>query len=163
MNKIIVGGKPMNKLKQRKKISWDERGALEGLPLYLIILVVITAIAIVIMITWLSTMQEPDLDTIEIEITGSTAPAGTLYADEQVDITITAKGTNGKSLEGVSVELNGEGIVQTLKTQSGGTVTFQDVTPTLGNNVYTGSITVTATYSGNVPITKTDSIPVNTP
>lgn len=151
----------INKL--RKKFCWDERGALEGLPLYLIILVVITAIGIVIMITWLSTMQEPDLDTIEIELTGGTAPAGTLYTDEPVNITITAKGTNGKGLEGVSVELNGAGFVQTLKTQSGGSVTFQDVTPALSANQYTGEITVTAKYSGNVPITKTDSIPVNTP
>ncbi len=150
----------MNKHKLRKKFCWDERGALEGLPLYLIILVVITAIAIVIMITWLSTMQKPDLDTIEISGTESD---DTLIEGESYDITITAKGTNGKELEGVSVKLEGAGISKTLKTQSGGSVTFQNVVPELDENVYTDSMTVTATYTGNILITKTASIPVNAP
>ena len=150
----------MKKLKLRRKISWDEKGALEGLPLYLIILVVITAIAIVIIITWLSTMQKPDLDSIEI--TG-TETDGTLTdaPGKTYDITITAKGTNGKGLEGVSVKLEGCGIAKTLKTGDGGKVTFQDVDPDLPVNTYTGSITVTATYTGNILVTKTTDIPVN--
>ena len=148
--------------KLRKKFCWDERGALEGLPLYLIILVVITAIAIVIMITWLSTMQKPDLDSIEVlKGEGSTEPDGTLIEDHTYNIVITAKGTNGKGLEGVSVKLEGAGIAKTLKTGSGGKVNFSGVKPELPANTYTGSITVTATYTGNVLVTKTTDIPVN--
>jgi hypothetical protein len=154
----------MNRFKLRKKITCDDRGALEGLPLYLIILVVITAIAIVIMITWLSTMQEPDLDSIEVEVTqNDNAPAGTIYeGDPDAIVTITAKGTNGKELEGVTVKLEGAGIAQTMKTDGNGKATFNPVTPDLPPNTYTGSITVTATYSGNIFVTKTTDIPVNT-
>ncbi len=150
----------MDRHKLRKKFCWDEKGALEGLPLYLIILVVITAIAIVIMITWLSTMQKPDLDSIEIS---GTEGDGTLIENQAYDIVVTAKGTNGKGLEDVSVKLEGAGISKTLKTQSGGSVTFTGVTPDLPANTYTGSITVTATYTGNVLVTKTTTIPVNAP
>jgi hypothetical protein len=149
----------MNSFKLRKKINRDEKGALEGLPLYLIILVVITAIAIVIMITWLSTMQEPDLDRIEID-TGTSD--GTLTDDGSAkNVKITAKGTNGMELEGVSVTLEGAGITpKTLKTGDGGIAEFT-ITPDLPPNTYTGSITVTATYSGNIMVTKIDTIPVN--
>jgi hypothetical protein len=152
----------MKKLKLRRKISWNEKGALEGLPLYLIILVVITAIAIVIMITWLSTMQEPDLDSLEVEINAKAGtPAGTIYEGDTATVTVTAKGTNGKGLEGVSVKLEGCGIAKTMKTGEGGKVIFENVQPDLPFNTYTGSITVTATYTGNIMVTKTTDIPVN--
>jgi hypothetical protein len=153
----------MRRIQLNRNITEDKKGALEGLPLYLIILVVITAIAIVIIITWLSTMQEPDLDSIEIETgTGD----GTLTDNgtgDSYSITITAKGTNGKGLEGVSVKLEGAGIAKTLKTTDGGKVTFTGIDPELPPNTYTGSITVTATYTGNIMVTKTTDIPVNTP
>lgn len=150
----------MGNYRLRKKMCWDERAALEGLPLYLIILVVITAIAIVIIITWLSTMQEPDLDSLEVS---GTETDGTLVEGGSYDIIITTKGTNNKGLEGVDVKLEGAGISKTMKTQDGGTCTFTGVVPDLPSNTYTGSITVTATYSGNVPVTKTTTIPVNAP
>ena len=157
MNK---GRKRMDKYKPRKKFCWNERGALEGLPLYLIILMVITALAIVIMVTWLGTMQKPDLDHIEISGTESD---DTLIEGNTYDITITAKGTNGKGLEGVSIKLDGAEISKTLKTQADGSVTFENITPDISSDTPTGEITVTATYTGNILVTKTTSITVKAP
>jgi hypothetical protein len=150
----------MVKNKIRKRINRNENGALEGLPLYLIIMVVIAAVAIVIIISWLGTVQNTDLD--DIEITG-TENDGTLTEGQTYSITITAKGNNGKNLEGVSVKIEGAGISKTLKTQSDGKATFTGLTPDLPANTFTDEITVTASYTGNIPITKSDIIPVNAP
>jgi hypothetical protein len=150
----------MLKFNSNRNIRWHEKGALEGLPLYLIILVVIAAVAIVIIISWLGTVEDTELDSIEIS---GTETDGTLVEGETYSITITAKGNNGKNLEGVSVEMVGAGISKTLKTQSDGKVTFTGITPDLPANTFTGEITITAKYTGNIQITKTDTIPVNAP
>jgi hypothetical protein len=150
----------MGKNKISREIKQDEKGALEGLPLYLIILVVIAAISIVIIISWLGTIQNTDLDSIEIS---GTETDGTLVEGQTYSITITAKGNNGKNLEGVSVKIEGVGISKTLKTQSDGKATFTGITPDLPANTYTDEISISASYTGNVPITKTGTIPVNAP
>ncbi|MCK4443252.1 MAG: hypothetical protein KAW09_01830, partial [Thermoplasmata archaeon] len=50
----------------KRRIRVDERGALEGMPLQLIIMVVIAGIAISILIAWLTIFTAPDLAKLEL-------------------------------------------------------------------------------------------------
>jgi hypothetical protein len=148
--------------KLQRKFSRDVKGALEGLPLYLIILVVIAAVAIVIIISWLTILQPPDLDYVDWTTDPELGPDGDMIAQIEYDLTFTAHGTDGGKLEGVSIKLEGPGYQpKTLKTGSDGTVTFNDVTAVLGPNVSTGEMEITVKYTGAVTLTKHYSIPVN--
>jgi hypothetical protein len=152
----------MNKFKLRKKFCWDDRGALEGLPLYLIILVVITAIAIVIIVAWLTILQPPNLDYVDWTTDPALEPDGDMKDGTSYDVTFTAHGTNGGKLSGVSITLQGPGYQsKTLKTGDDGSVTFNNVQPSLGPNTTTGEMQITAKYTGAISLTKTYTIPVN--
>lgn len=61
----------------------NNRGALEGLPLYLIILVVIAAIVIVIILGWLSTLNKAELGSVTFTV------AGTKSTIDSSDTTVT--------------------------------------------------------------------------
>lgn len=49
------------------------RGALEGLPLYLIILIVVAAIVVAILVGWLTTLQHPTISSMTYGLDGTTA------------------------------------------------------------------------------------------
>lgn len=51
----------------------DQRGALEGLPLYLIILIVVAAIVVAILVGWLSTLKHPAVGNISFNVGGGGA------------------------------------------------------------------------------------------
>jgi len=135
------------RIRKKKKLELDERGALEGLPLYMIILVVITGIAIVIIVGWLTAFQKPMLDRIEIveptnkEIT-TLADGSFSYA-----ITVKAHSDKGKALEGVEITFSGPGIDTKKITGADGKTTIYG-NGNLGENVNTGSIAITASYQG---------------
>ena len=48
-----------------------QRGALEGLPLYLIILIVVAAIVVAILVGWLSTLQHPGINSLAVNVDGA--------------------------------------------------------------------------------------------
>jgi hypothetical protein len=48
------------------------RGALEGLPLYLIILIVVAAIVVAILVGWLTTLQHPAVNSLTYGLSGGT-------------------------------------------------------------------------------------------
>jgi len=131
----------------KKKLKWDERGALEGLPLYMIILVVITGIGIVIIVGWLTAFQKPMLDRLE-----TVEPINreiTTMADGSFSYVITVKAYSdkGKALEGVEITFSGPGIDTKRITGAYGKVTISG-NGNLGENVNTGSIAITASYIG---------------
>jgi hypothetical protein len=49
------------------------RGALEGLPLYLIILIVVAAIVVAILVGWLTTLQHPTISSLGYGLSGGTS------------------------------------------------------------------------------------------
>lgn len=49
----------------------NRRGALEGVPLYLIILIIIAAIVVVIVLGWLATVQHPTIGSVTTVVAGS--------------------------------------------------------------------------------------------
>lgn len=133
----------------KKKAKWDERGALEGLPLYMIILVVITGIGIVIIVGWLTTFQKPMLDRLEIveptnkEITTMTDGSFSYM------IVVKAYSDKGKALEGVEITFSGPGIDTKKITEANGKAIISG-NGNLGENINTGSITITASYVGRI-------------
>ncbi|MEM3444917.1 MAG: hypothetical protein QXJ27_04665 [Thermoplasmata archaeon] len=123
---------------RRFKVS--RKGALEGLPLYLIIMVIIAAIGIAILVGWMYMVRKPELGYIEIEVKDMVV--GNTY-----DFNITAYDTNGKTLENVEISLWGCGVDTKQLTGKDGRAFFS-VTPKLPENTHTGEIKVRAVYTG---------------
>ncbi len=142
----------MKRIKYRKL---DESGALEGLPLYMIILVVIAGVGTAVIGGWMMSAQSTELGSIEVEEGDKTITEG--YGK---DVTITAYDQDNNGLSGVVVKLEGCDVVESKETNSDGTVTFEDVDPNLPENENFGEIEVTATYTGEMETTKHATITV---
>ena len=146
----------MNHSKNKRKFSWDEKGALEGLPLYLIILVVVAAVAIVIIFTYLSTLRTVELDRIDIYIDGEKSK---LTSPGEHEVYIIAIGDDGKKLKDVTVTIVGGGANMARITDSNGKADFGSLNFTADGAPY--SVDVTASYSGgnvDVPVDETITI-----
>lgn len=142
----------------KRRISLDERGALEGLPLQLIIMVVIAGIAISIVIAWLTIFTAPDLARIELHSAEpETDPMR--ITENTTSITIKAWDTKGNPLEGVTIKMSGASVLVAGMTDSVGTFTARDLNIDIGMSDF-GTIRVEAEYSGTVSITKTINIVV---
>jgi hypothetical protein len=140
----------------RRNIRLNRGAALEGLPLYLIILVVIAAVAIVVIMGWMGTLQKAELDEIEITLRQDGKDVTDLDADVSASVTVLAIDQNGKPLEDVTINIEGAGQDAVKITSNTGKATFS-FTPTLPTNENNGIITVTATYSGgnlDLPVSK---------
>ncbi|MGM0510053.1 MAG: carboxypeptidase-like regulatory domain-containing protein [Thermoplasmatota archaeon] len=139
----------MNKLKPRKM---NETGALEGLPLYLIILVVVAGVGTAIIVGWMMSADSTELGSIEVE------PV-TMDTDDK-KITVTAYDQKDNPLEGATVTIEGCGLVESGVTDSDGIYSVSDGSPSLPQNENFGSIDVTVKYTGDVTMTKTAVITV---
>jgi hypothetical protein len=145
------------KNKIKKKLSWDEKGALEGLPLYLIILVVITAIAIVIIMAWLGSIENPKVfkdptaDPQSINLIDDNADG--YSSTETGTLTITVRDTSDDRISGATVTLSGcdvrfaEGGTATMQTNKSGEAAFTGLHMEVQEGS-TSSITVKVQKSG---------------
>ncbi len=142
----------------RRKI--DCKGALEGLPLYLIILVVIAGIGTAIIAGWMMGAESTELDHIEIEGAGSDDTVS--IGGDSEEVTITAYDQNGNGLEGATVTLEGCGVSEIEKTNSDGEATFTDLEnkADLPSNENFGEIQVTVKYTGDMTKEKQGTVPV---
>ncbi|TET91723.1 MAG: hypothetical protein E3J35_01430 [Methanomassiliicoccales archaeon] len=142
----------------KKRISLDDRGALEGMPLQLIIMVVIAGIAISIVITWLTIFTAPDLAKVELySAEPETEPMK--ITENTTSITIKAWDTKGNPLEGVSIKMSGANVLVAGTSGPDGTFTASSLIIDIGTSDF-GTIRVEAEYSGTVSITKTINIVV---
>ncbi|MDI6707639.1 MAG: hypothetical protein QME47_00880 [Candidatus Thermoplasmatota archaeon] len=133
------------------KLSQDKNAALEGLPLYLVILVIIAAVGIATVLTWMAPLKSglgANIGSIALtenggvdKITCSTQLDGT--AKGSGNIVVTVKDQNNKPLVGADVELRGCGVVEAEKTDSNGVANFGTVTACLQPNVDVSYIQVT--------------------
>ncbi len=142
----------------KRRISVDETGALEGMPLQLIIMVVIAGIAISIVVAWLTIFTAPDLAKIELH----SAEPGTnplRITENTTSITLKAWDTKGNPLEGVSIKMSGANLLVAGMTEADGTFTASGLKLDIGSSDF-GSIHVEAEYSGTLTITKTLNIVV---
>jgi hypothetical protein len=136
------------------KKRWNSKGAIEGLPLQLIIMVVIAGVALVIILAWLQPWKNKvDLQSVE-------ANPATLTKGVAATVTITAFDTKNNKLSGVAIVLNGCGVTKTGVTDGTGTVKFT-FTPALPSGTVSGQIDITATYTGTMTIEKTNLILVS--
>jgi len=141
-------------MKLNRKISRNSSGAVEGLPLQLIIMVAVAAIVLVIILGWLAPWQNKvDLDQLTVSPT---------LADNnnQTTIVVTAWDTKNNHLEGVVIEISGANVgTHVLTTGSDGTVTFS-VTPSIPAGT-TGNINIVGKFTGTVYTEKTAFVVVS--
>ena len=137
-----------------RKIQRDRAGAVEGLPLQLIIMVAIAAIVMVIILGWLAPWQSKvDLDMLTV---------GPTSIDNGVEtvITVTAWDTKGNHLEGVVIELDGCNVGTMVETTDGdGKATFT-VMPDIPTG-QTNNINIKGTYTGIIQVEKTAFVVVS--
>jgi hypothetical protein len=150
----------MNDSKLKRKLSWDDRGALEGLPLYLIILVVIAAVAIVIIFSYLSVLQTEELAKIEVFIDQQKVdPLETTEGTHGVYIV--AIGDDGSKLKDVTITMTGAGMNVAKKTDSNGEAHFGPLEFTIVSGTY-DNVQIEASYEGgNVNTPVSESLLVN--
>ncbi len=135
-----------------RSIRTDDSGVL-GLPLNLLIMVVIAAVAIGIILSWMFLLTPP-LEYIEVTPTMVT---DVNTVNETFDITVIAYNDKG-TMSGCEISIEGMGIDMKAITDDNGEYTFTGVTPTLPPNTNSDFIKVTVSGGGNV-VTK--SIAVN--
>lgn len=156
------------------RIRRGNRGALEGLPLYLIILVVIAALVLIIVVGWLQFFNKPSLGSISYYVDGNqnainqtdaTFTLGSPNAGEclvqvsgAVALEVTATGTDSKPLSNVIVKVaGGTGVLNIsaspdlqMTTGSNGQVQFTGLSFDLAGGSDTGIITLQVSYNGGI-------------
>ena len=122
-----------------RKLKWNENAALEGLPLYLIILVIITAVAIVAILAWMPSGGM--LDKIIVTNDGNFDDTDMIFEGYVYD-------TEDKPLEGVSILAEGpnNAVGATVSDSDGHFTITLNKEPTLTQNTNSGQITFEATY-----------------
>lgn len=152
----------MKKIKYR---NIDDKGALEGLPLYMIILVVIAGVGTAVIGGWMMSAQTTELGSIEVDIHNQDNKKLDLSKDwDQKTIYVNAYDQNSDSLEGVTISLEGCGAGDidepVKKTDSEGKVSFtlekSDIHVPSGSSY--GEIEITAKHTGDMTLTESDTI-----
>ena len=149
---ILVVHMTNNKINIPRNLRTDNSGVL-GLPLNLLIMVVIAAVAIGIILAWLFLLTPP-LEYIEVT---PTMVKDVSTTNSSFDVTITAYNDKG-TMSGCEVTIEGIGIDYKAITDENGYCEFLDVTPDLPPNTNSDFIKITVSGGGNVV---TQSIAVN--
>lgn len=144
-------------MRRKVRLRYDREGALEGLPLYLILLVVIAGVSTAIVFGWMQSAQSTELDRIEVDA-GSDGLV-TTKSNSNDGITVKAYDQKNNPLSGATVTLEGCGVNEIGETGSDGAVEFT-VDPSLPENEDFGEITVTVKYSGDITQEKSDTVAV---
>ncbi len=126
----------------------DEEGVLEGLPLYLIILVVIAGVATAVIAGWMMSAQSTELGSIEIDEEDKI-----IDTNPNQNIEVTAYDRNDNPLEGATVIISGCGVEEDGLTEEDGTYTAEGVNPD-GE----GNIDVEVRYTGETTTVRHDEI-----
>jgi len=132
-----------------KRFGRDERGAMEGVPLQLIIVVVIGMAALAILIGWLALAGDPDPTMKKVTVSPETVTltgSGRLAADQS--FTVYVYDNEGNELDDVIVTFSGAVDKEvTQKVSSGGTVKVKVALP---DGEQTGTISVRAEKGGGM-------------
>ncbi len=99
--------------KGRKGWSNDKRGAIEGLPLYLLIIIIITAVSIGIVMGLLNMAKPPQaLGTVSLStpLIAVKDDGSGIYKNDSVSLTVTVTDSSGNRLKDAVVSLSGDNI-----------------------------------------------------
>ncbi len=123
-------------------ITNDESASVEGMPLYMLIMVVVVVASIGILVGIMSGFQGQNLgsvttdpDVIHIE-----------NGDGWTEFNVTVEDTEGRPIEGATVYVEGEGVSTAAKTDENGRAAFR-VSPDLGNAAV-GELSIRVIYDG---------------
>ncbi|MFP4050360.1 MAG: hypothetical protein ACLFVB_01305 [Thermoplasmata archaeon] len=141
-------------MRRKVRLRRDETGALEGLPLYLILLVVIAGVSTAIIFGWMRSAQSTELGHIEVDASNGYVTSG---SNNKIEVKAFDQGND--PLTGATVKIEGCGVNEIGETDSEGTIKF-DVNPDLQENENFGEITVKVKYTGEITREKTDTVPV---
>lgn len=126
----------------------NTEGSIEGLPLYMIILVTITAVALVSIIVLIPRPVIPARVSIE---------PSSLCWDKPAVVIVTVFSKDGRPINEARVELDGASIAFVAKSRDGGKVFAHVIAHTADPNPEIGTVTVAASFGG---ARVGDSIPV---
>ncbi len=124
------------------RIRNDDKASVEGMPLYMLIMVVVVVAAIGIMTGLMGTFSGQNLGDVTadpdvIEISGDNG---------QTTFTVTVTDTEGQPIKGARVYIEGEGVATAAKTSADGTATFS-VHPHLGTKAV-GELSIRVNHDG---------------
>lgn len=104
----------------RASIRNDERASVEGMPLYMLIMVVVVVISIGILTGIMAGFKGQSIGAVTADPGTVDVPAG----EGQVAFTVTVKDTDGRAIEGATVLVQGAGLTTAAKTDRSGHAAF---------------------------------------
>jgi|GEM_PF-1754347 len=134
----------------------NRRGAIEGLPLYLLIIIIITAVSIGIVMGLLNLAKPPQaLGTVSLStpLVAVRDDGSGIYKNESVNLTVTVTDSSGNRLKDAVVTLSGNGIKRPdgtnpyARTDGNGEARFSNLKCSVVGSA-TNPITVTVEKSG---------------
>lgn len=129
-------------MKKPMKFRANDSGAIEGLPLQLLIMVIIAGVGIGIVVGWMS-FSKTEVGSITVK--PDTITVSKVVGNSTDSFIVTVLDQNGKALNNAIITLTGCGSDTAKRTESNGSAYFV-VTSTLPANINTGTITVEAQY-----------------
>lgn len=172
--RAAVEGTHVRPVRTFRPRTWNDSGAIEGLPLQLMIMVVVAGVALAIILGWVLSIPTPnvirDVRWSVRYADGSSRQTVDVPSGEgsvQVDIAVSAYDQRGNAIVGVSVTLNGAGVSQKTRVDGAddpadGTAVFPAMQVLLPSESGPASISVVVQKSGYPPST-TQSILVRHP
>lgn len=98
----------------------DQEASVEGMPLYMLIMVIVVVAAIGIMTSLMGAFTGQSLGEVSADPDVIHVAGG----DGTTEFTVTVKDTEGRPIEGAKVFVEGEGVATAAKTSSEGTASF---------------------------------------
>lgn len=149
--------KPIRVHSAKRRLGKDRKGSIEGLPLYLMIVIMIATLSTAVIVGWMGNIETPttiddieiDQDYVDLTHTVRSADGYYHYCD---GTTITILDSNDNPVEGATVILSGLGVSLSNGdtaagiTDENGNITFDDLRVRISGNH--GSIKVTASKTG---------------
>jgi len=120
----------------------DDEASVEGMPLYMLIMVVVVVAAIGIMTGLMGSFSGQNLGDVSADPDVIEVPGG----DGTTSFTVSVMDTEGRPIEGATVFIDGEGVATAAKTSADGTVTFS-VHPDLGTKAV-GELSIRVSHDG---------------
>jgi len=126
----------------RASIRNDESASVEGMPLYMLIMVVVVVISIGILTGIMGGFKGQSIGVVTVDPGTVDVPAG----EGQVAFNVTVKDTDGRAIEGATVLVQGAGVTTAAKTDRSGHAAFA-VAVDLGASEV-GELSVRVTHHG---------------
>ncbi|HEX9710160.1 MAG TPA: hypothetical protein VGB42_09375 [Candidatus Thermoplasmatota archaeon] len=127
---------------QAHDLRRDERGSIEGLPLYFLVSALVVAVATSALLSMMGGLQGQTMGAVVVTPDTVSVAGGA----GSITFTVTVTDTDGNPIEGAVVSANGMGVSAASKTDASGKVRFT-VDVDMGSGAY-GEIDVEATHHG---------------